>query len=52
MQTLCKHNNTIQETIDRISIEKCKHCKAFRRLGFWDRWHDNFTQTISNWLKW
>lgn len=45
----CKHNNTTQKTIDRISVEQCKHCKAFRRLGFWDKWH-NFTENISKWI--
>lgn len=50
MQTQCKHDNTDEQTIGRISIEQCKHCKAFRRIGFWDKWHDNFTENISRWL--
>ena len=50
METSCKHNNLIKETIDRISIEICEHCKAFRRLGFWDKWHNSFTENISKWL--
>lgn len=50
MNQRCKHNNLTKETIDRIVIEKCEHCKAFRCLGFWDKWHDNFTENISKWL--
>lgn len=46
----CEHKDILQETIDTMVIEKCKHCRAFRRLGFWDRWHDSFTENISKWL--